>query len=385
MRYFIILVAIVFFTIPGFAQPSAAKVQADIKKEFGANCLSVIVVGNGSTSTDYINGGYSSFYRVPVNVKLKTELPGVTKLLKGAAKYGYSGGHSFFYDSYSPGGSEYIGLPAPDTAQIRALILSMGDYGMTGSSAIDVVSFRFFVNPAPTWHSLESVSITAEAIMIMKLSNTRLQTIRRPYALRAYRKTGSSPWTSVAWTTTDGRSDTRKQETIAEETISEYKMSKLTNLAEKARIKEAEKQAELRPKVEIPAVKNIVDVMKWYHGLLMEGDYAKLEAVTLQLLYKNNFDNTTHLINGPGDIILRSLKRVVTDDFSPYNKQNCPNPEINAKSDTQISWWNKDKSKSCTLIIKNEDGRWYLYDVQVYTWDFHSEARANACMAAPCK
>ena len=385
MRYFFILAAIIFSSIPVFAQPSAAKVQADIKNEFGANCLSVIVVGNGSTSTDYVDGGYSSFYRVPVNIKLKTDLPGVTKLAKGAAKYSYSGGNKFFYNSYSPGTSEYIGLPAPDTAQIRALILSMGDYGMRQSSAIDMVSFKFFATPAPTWHSLESVSITAEAVMINRLSNTKLQTSRIPYALRVYRKTASSPWTSVAWTNPDGRTDTRRKEIISEETISEYKMSKLTILAEKARIKEAEAQAALRPKVEIPAVKNIVDVMNWYHGLLMEGDYAKLEAVTLQLLYTDKFDKNTHLTNGLGDLILQSLKRVVTDDFSPYNKQNCPNPEINAKSDTQISWWNKDKSKSCTLIIKNEDGRWYLYDVQVYTWDFHSEARANACMAAPCK
>jgi len=385
MRYSFLLAAIVFFAIPVFAQPSAAKVQADIKKEFGANCLSVSVLGNGSTSTDYVNGGYSTFYRVPVNIKLKTELPGVTKLAKGAAKYGYSGGNSYMYNSYSPGTTEYIGLPAPDTAQIRALILSLSDYGMKESGAIDLVSFKFFATPAPIWHTLESVSITAEAVMITKASGSRLVTIRLPYALRAYRKTASSPWTSVTWTTFDGGVDRRKKEIISEETVSEYKMSKLTILAEKARIKEAEKQAALRPKVEIPAIKNIVDVMNWYHGLLMEGDYAKLEAATLQLLYTNSFDNTSRLLNGPGELILLALKRAVTDDFSPYNKQNCPNPEIHSKSNTQIAWWNKDKSRSCSLTIKNEDGRWYLYNVQVYIWDFRMEARANACMAAACK
>ena len=385
MRYSFLLAVLVFFTSPVFAQPSAAKVQADLKKDFGANCLSVSVLGNGSTSTDYVNGGYSTFYRVPVNIKIKTELPGVTKLAKGAAKYGYSGGNSYMYNSYSPGTTEYIGLPAPDTAQIRALILSMADYGMTQSSLIDVLSFKFFANPPPVWHSLNSVSITAEAIELYGLSSTQLVTYRTPYAIRVYRENATSPWTSVAWTNNYSTLDTRRKEQIAEEKISAYKMSKLTNLTQKAAIKEAEKQATLRPKVEIPAVKNIMDVMKWYHGLLMEGDYAKLEAITLQLFHPDKFDKTTKLLDVNAAIILANIKKAIANDFSTYNLQNCTNPPIESKSDTQIAWWNKNKSKATTITIKNEDNRWYIDNVQVSIWDFYSEAMAKECMAAACK
>lgn len=387
MRTLILIFFVIFFQFNSYCQPSAATVQKDIKNDFGPNCISVAVLGSGSTSTEYINGGYSSFYRVSLNVKMKTDLPGVTKLLKGAAKYNYAGGNKYFYSQYAPGTSEYLGLPAPDTAKIRALILSMPDYGLAGASGviIDVVSFSFLPSPPPLWHTLESVSVTAEMIYTRKDNNTTIETVKQPYWLRLYRKSATAAWDNVAWTTPDYRSDPRRKESLGKETIGEYKMSKLTNLLQKAQIKTAEKQTAARPKIDIPEMNSIVEIMKWYHGLLMEGDYAKVEAATLQLLHPYNFDKNTNLLNGNGQGLLNNLKQVLTNDYSTYNKQNCPSPEIVSKTDSNISWWNKDKSRATTLKIKTENGRWYIYEIGIYVWDFHWESRANATMNAVCK
>lgn len=386
MRTIILIFFISFFQFKSYCQPSAAIVQKDVKNDLGPNCLSVKVVGTGKISTEYVNGGYSTFYRVGVNAVLKTDIPGVTKIATGAAKYGYARGSKYTYSQYAPGSVEYLGLPAPDTSKIRMLILSMADYGLNEATFLnDVVSFNFLKTPEALWHNLESVSVPVDLVFTRKKTSTQLETVKRPYLLRLYRKTANESWTSVAWTTPDYRVDIRREESLGVETTGEYKMSKITNWLEKSRIKEAEKAAAARPKVEIPTMKNVKDVFTWYHGLLMEGDYAKVEAVTLQLLHPVNVDSRTNILNGIGESIMFNIKKALTNDYSTYNKQNCPNPLLEGVSDTEISWWNKDKSKITTITIKNENNRWYLYDVAVSVWDFYSEARAKATMNAACK
>ena len=385
MRSLLTVSFFLFSAFVSFCQPSATTVQADIKKDLGTNVISVTVLGPGKTSTEYVNGGYSTFYRVSLNVKLKTDMPGVTKLLQGAAKYNAGGGRYSFVQ-YAPGISQYIGLSAPDTAKIRELILSMPDYGlgMYTNSITEVVSFSFPGNTPALWHTLESVSIPATLITKQKTNNVTIETIKKPYELRLHR-IGTGAWTKVSWNTPDSRSDNRRTESLGIETVGEYTMSKIPTLMEKIQKAEGAKQAANRPKVDIPQINTMTDLMKWYHGLLMEGDYAKVEAVTLQLLHRDHFDPKTNLLEGNSQIKLEYIKKALTNDFSVYSKQNCPNPQVMNKSATDISWWNKDKSKASTLEIVNENGRWFFKDIQIYVWDYHMEKRAEETMNTPCR
>ncbi len=386
MRAIILLFFIMFFQSASYGQPSAATVQKDVKNDLGANCTSVKVGSGGSTSTEYVNGGYKTFYRVGVSATLKTDLPGVTKLAQGAAKYTHAGGGKYTYTQYAPGTVEYNGLPAPDTAKMRALILSMSDYGLTQASFLDdVISFSFLKTPEPLWHTLLSVSVPVSLIFTRRKSNFELETVKRPYLLRLYRNAATDPWTNVAWTTADHRMYNIREETIGVRKLGEYEMSKMTYWVEKSRMKEAEKVAAARPTVDIPTVNNIKDVFKWYHGLLMEGDYAKVEAATIQLFHPDLIDKRTKLLDANAILMLDRLKKVLTNDFSVYNKQYCTSPLIEGESNTEISWWNKDKSKVTTLKIKNENNRWYIYNAAVYVWSFYDEAKANATMNATCK
>ena len=385
MRILILIFFLSFFRFNSYSQPSTATVQKDVKNDLGANCVSVKVGGAGSTSTEYVNGGYRTFYRVGVSAILKTDLPGVTKLAQGAAKYGHAGGGKYTYVQYAPGTVEYMGMPAPDTSKIRALILSMSDYGLTEATFLDdVISFNFLKTPDALWHTLQSVSVPVNLVFTRRKSGG-IETVKRPYLLRVYRKTATEPWTSVAWTTADQRMHIFKEESLGVESVGEYKMSKMTYWVEKSRMKEAEKIAALRPKVEIPPIKTMVDLMNWYHGLLMEGDYPKVEAATIQMLHPFNVESRTNMLNGIGESMLNNIKKALTNDYSAYSKQNCPKPLIEGQSNTEISWWNKDKSKVSTLKIKNENNRWYIYNVAVYVWSFYDEVKANATMNATCK
>lgn len=385
MRTLILIFFLSFFRFNSYSQPSTVTVQKDVKNDLGSNCMSVKVGGAGNTSTEYVNGGYSTFYRVSVSAIFKTDLPGVTKLANGAAKYGHSGAGKYAYVQYAPGTVEYLGLPAPDTSKIRALILSMSDYGITQATFLDdVISFNFLKTPDPLWHTLESVSVPVNLVFTRRKSGG-LETVKRPYLLRMYRKTATQPWTSLAWTTADQRMYNFKEESLGLENMGEYKMSKMTYWVEKSRMKEAEKIAALRPKVEIPIIKTMVDVMNWYHGLLMEGDYAKVEAATIQMLHPFNVDSRTNMLNGIGQSMMMKIKEALTNDYSTYNKQHCPNPIIMAQSNNRIAWWNKDKSRGTEIIIKNENGRWYIFNVDVIIWDFYAEAKANATMNVVCK
>ena len=386
MRTITVILFILFFQFKSFSQPSAATVQKDVKNDLGANCLSVKLLSGGSTATEYKNGGYSTFYRVSVSANFKTDMPGVTKTAKGAAKYALAGPGKYTYVQYAPGTVEYDGLPAPDTSKIRELILSMSDYGLIQATFLDdVIRFNFLKSPEPLWHTVLSVSVPVSLVFTRRISYNRLETVKRPYLLRLYRNAANEPWTNVAWTTADQRMYNMKEESLSMESMGEYKLSKMTYWVEKSRMKEAEKIASARPTVTIPTMNNIKDIFKWYHTLLMEGDYAKVEAVTIQLLHPDLIDNRTKLLDGIAILMLDQLKKVLTNDFSVYNKQYCTSPAIFEISNTEILWWNKDKTHKTALKIKTENNRWYIYSVASYLWTFYNEAQANATMNTNCK
>lgn len=367
-----------------YSQPSVATIQKDVKFDLGANCLSIKVVGAGATSTEYVNGEYSTFYRVSVSAILKTDMPGVTKIAKGAAKYSCSGG-KYTFSQYAPGTVEYEGLAAPDTSTIRALVVSMSDYGLTQATFLDeVISFSFLKSPEPLWHTLLSVSVPVSLVFTRRIAGARLETVKRPYLLRLYRKSANEPWKNVAWTTADYRMYNIKEESLSMETVGEYKLSKMTYWVEKSRMKEAEKIADARPNVEIPPVNNMKDVFKWYHALLMEGDYTKVEAAIIQLLHPDLIDSRTKLLDANAVLMLDRMKKVLTNDFSTYKKQYCSTPVLFEVDDTEISWWNKDKSQKSSIKIKKENDRWYIYNVASYLWTFYNEAQANATMNTVC-
>jgi hypothetical protein len=385
MRAITLILFILSLQLNSYSQPSAATVQKDVKDDLGANCISVKVSGGGSSSTEYVNGGYSTFYRVSVSAILKTDMPGVTKIAKGAAKYSHAGGGKYTYKQYAPGTVEYNGLPAPDTSKIRAFILSMSDYGLTEATFLDdVIGFSFLKTPEPLWHTLLSVSLPVSLVFTRRISDARLETVKRPYLLRLYRNSANEPWTNVAWTTPDYRMYNIKEETLVLRKLGEYEMSKTTYWVEKSKIKEAEKIAAARPKVETPTVNNMKDVFKWYHALLMEGDYTKVEAAIIQLLHPDLIDSRTKLLDANAVLMLDRMKKVLTNDFSTYKKQYCTTPILFEVSDTEISWWNKDKSQKSFITIKKENNRWYIYNVASYLWTFYNEAQANATMNAAC-
>ncbi len=366
MKKIAVLLFIFSIKLSSYCQPSAAKVQADIKSNFGPKCISVTVTGGGTTSVDYINGGYAKFYRVPVTVKSKTELPGVVIVDKGNAKYNMAGA-AYSFKEYASGTTEYSGLPYPDTAAIRSLIYSLPSYGITGpeEQILDVHSISFLSNPAPIWHSLLSVTIASDMVYSIKRNMNTVEKIKEPYGLRLYRKTITDPWYNVAWTTPDYRNDSRRLQSISVETIGEYKLSKMLSLKDKATIKSAEIQAASRPKVDIPVMNSMQDLLKWYHGLLMEGDYAKVEAVTLQLFSPENFDSKTNLLNGNAAIQLETIKKAITNDFVTYQQQYCTTPKVRDSDNTYIAWFNKDKSQSSTIEIRSENNRWYITKVSI--------------------
>ncbi len=386
MRTITLILFILFFQLNSYSQPSAATVQKDVKNDLGANCLSVKVGGGGSTATEYVNGGYSTFYRVSVSAIFKTDLPGVTKIAKGAAKYRHAGGGKYAYVQYAFGTVEFLGMPAPDTSVIRALILSKSDYGLTQASFLDdVISFKFLQTPAPLWNTILSFEIPVDLTYIKRNSSVEIETIKEPFSLRVYRKSATEPWTDVAWSTPDHRFDKRLKQSLGVEAIGEYKISKMTYWFEKNKIKEAEKIAGAMPIVEIPTVNNIKDVFKWYHGLLMEGDYAKVEAAIIQLLHPDLIDSRTKLLDANAVLMLDRMKKVLTNDFSTYKKQYCTTPVLFEVSDTEIYWWNKDKTQKSSITIKKENNRWYIYNVASYLWTFYNEAQANVTMNTACK
>lgn len=180
------LMMIEMFTLK--AQPSNATIVTNVKSELGQNCTQVTITGTGKTVKEYEDGAWINYFRIPVNAILKTDMQGVTRLMKGAAVYTVNGS-AYQFKKYNTASGEYIGLKTPNEAEIKKQIYALPDLALGGraNNITEVESISINTKDA-TWHTLLSVSVKADYVYWYKKSNTVLEQISEPFELRLYRK-----------------------------------------------------------------------------------------------------------------------------------------------------------------------------------------------------
>ena len=371
------LMMIEMFTLK--AQPSNATIVTNVKSELGQNCTQVTITGTGKTVKEYEDGAWINYFRIPVNAILKTDMQGVTRLMKGAAVYTVNGS-AYQFKIYNTASGEYIGLKTPNEAEIKKQIYALPDLALGGrvNNITDVESISINTKDA-TWHTLLSVSVKADYVYWYKKSNTVLEQISEPFELRLYRKDVNSSWYQATCINPNAANDSRKKQVLSTKLYVNQK-----TILEKNILQQTERNFQQLPDVDIPAFNNVQDVAVWLNNLLVEGNAGKSEKMFLLLIHPSQ-KNSAGLLNAYAADLLTKMKTAVQNDFSTYNKQYCATIDVKEKTVQTIEWWNKDKTKSSRLSVQQDKGKWFIADLSINIWQNFNPAQTEKTMNTICK
>lgn len=360
------------------AQPSHTTIQADIKQQMGANCTLVTVTGTGKTVKEYDNGAWVNYFRVPVNAVLKTDMQGVTRLMKGAAVYSVNGGRYHFV-KYNTGTGEYIGLQQPAASEIVKLINTLPDMAMGGlANIVTEVENISIDESSATWHTLLSVSVKCTYTYWYKTSNTTLQKVKAPFDIRLYRKTENSAWHQASLIKPNAASDSRKEQ-LQETKNNQHAQS----ILEQSMQRKAALYLQSLPDVQLQAFNNAADAAEQLNRLLYEGDAGKAEKALLLWIHPSQ-KNSAGMLNGYAESLLSKLKQAASNDFSSYKDQYCQQLNIKEKNTQSIEWWNKDKTKFSRLSVQQQNGSWYITDASINLWQSFNAVNAQKTGSSTC-
>lgn len=371
------LMMIEMFTLK--AQPSNATIVTNVKSELGQNCTQVTITGTGKTVKEYEDGAWINYFRIPVNAILKTDMQGVTRLMKGAAVYTVNGS-AYQFKKYNTASGEYIGLKTPNEAEIKKQIYALPDLALGGraNNITEVESISINTKDA-TWHTLLSVSVKADYVYWYKKSNTVLEQISEPFELRLYRKDVNSSWHQASCITPNAANDSRKKQVLSTKPYVNQK-----TILEKNSLQQTERNFQQLPDVDLPAFNNVQDVAVWLNNLLVQGNAGKSEKMFLLLIHPSQ-KNSAGLLNAYAADLLTKMKMAVQNDFSTYNKQYCPTIDVKEKTVQTIEWWNKDKTKSSRLSVQQDKGKWFIADLSINIWQNFNPAQTEKTMNTICK
>jgi len=371
------LMMIEMFTLK--AQPSNATIVVNVKSELGQNCTQVTITGTGKTVKEYEDGVWVNYFRIPVNAILKTDMQGVTRLMKGAAVYTVNGS-AYQFKKYNTASGEYIGLKTPNEAEIKKQIYALPDLALGGrvNNITDVESISINTKDA-TWHTLLSVSVKADYVYWYKKSNTVLEQVSEPFELRLYRKDVNSSWYQATCINPNAANDSRKKQVLSTKPYVNQK-----TILEKNSLQQTDRNFQQLPDVDLPAFNNVQDVAVWLNNLLVEGNAGKSEKMFLLLIHPSQ-KNGAGFLNAYAADLLTKMKMAVQNDFSTYNKQYCPTIDVKEKTVQTIEWWNKDKTKSSRLSVQQDKGKWFIADLSINIWQNFNPAQTEKTMNTICK
>jgi hypothetical protein len=296
----------------------------------------------------------------------------------------YVNGSTFTYARFNPSTEELIGMPDPDRNEVIKFvndnvheIFRSGQrnqiIGMPGK--FELKSDEKFV-----WKSFDRVEFNVWCTYERFINDIGdAEKITEAFLVRMYRD-DNGPWNRLNAgnpTVENGKQvlSTKKYSAAERANIQSFEMLIQTELAEKV-------WANLAP-ISIPNFNDIYGVMEFVHGVFMEGDARKTEALLYNMLASFHFVGPDFkvLSRDGAELIPSVMSKVATGEFL-YKNQYCPMAEVKEVGNGYIDYWNKDKSAYTRLSVGQEDGKWKLGGITIYMITDLNKARtveAAAC------
>ena len=371
-----LLVVLLCLMVRGaIAQPSDAQIKKDLT---APGVISVTLSKNGGSKVWRQNDVQYYWERSAVIVRdagLK-EFPDVKLEIGGFASYTIIG-NTYKFKKFNVTYNSYDGIPNPSKKEIETMLRGNIEQAVNtnhfNSIIGDVEKLELAADPKWDWHTPNSVSFNVHAIYEEKVNNTDTEKYDRTYEVRLYRDGVKSPWKD------NFHSSPREEKLLSKKThkaddLEAMKTLGFVTLENKARAEFAK-----LPKVDVPVFNSPIELARFTHKMLMEGDKDKFEAFVIKAAGPGMQDPQSDILfTQPGIDAFNKVAANAFEGKGKYSEQYCPDPKIKAHSDEVIEWANKTGDTYTRLRISKSGetyqngektgGQYKLADITVWVF-----------------
>ncbi|MEP7163236.1 MAG: hypothetical protein ABI741_01005 [Ferruginibacter sp.] len=320
------------FYSAAFAQPSDAKIKSD-------------AIGNGSgiigfkfsktSGTRQWNSSAGNWeYVRGVEVKRKSEYPGIDLIVKEDVVYQYMGNGGYSFWKVRVLSNEYEGIPNPTAKEINDIIST--DWARFYGYYYSVITKLWFQpaladDPQWTWHSPNSVEFRMKLKFDHIIRAKGIETLEAVWQVRLYRDDPKTAWKKMIAMKSQEAVDSKVVD-MKNYTVEQLRDLEKQTLAFTMAEQKASQNMATLPQVTVPEFKTAEEMVKFLHDILRNGTAEKFRAVCLQLFHPGFFEEGSKLQLKTGEE--QNLERVITavyNNKATYKQMYCQNPVYNVE------------------------------------------------------
>jgi flagellar biosynthesis regulator FlaF len=350
-KLFCFLLSLCFIST-GIAQPSNAQVKGD-------------AIGNGSgvigfaftktTGTRQWNSSAGNWeYVRGVEVKRKSEYPGINLIVKGDVVYQYTGAGKYSYWKFRILSNEYEGIPNPTAKEINDFISK--DWEKFYGYYYNVITKLWFQptladKPEWIWHSPNSVEFRMKMKFDYIIRAKGIETLECVWKVRLYRDDPKASWKDMFALRSEEAADLKvigmKDYTVAQMEDFEKQTLEYTMAEQTAK----QQAADLSKIITVPAFTSAEDMIRFLHDVLRNGNPEKLRAVILQIFAPGFFvaGSKVQLLPAEEQNFANVISAVYNNKVK-YKQLYCQSPNYAVER-----WGNSDTKKDIKIksVVEN--------------------------------
>ncbi len=358
MRYLFFCFSL-FFSPAIFAQPSEAKVKADAIGN-GSGIISFKFTKN--TGTRQWNSSYGNWeYVRGVEVKRKSDYPGINLIVKEDVVYQYVGAGGYSFWKVRVLSNEYEGIPNPSAKEINDFISK--DWRKFYGYYYDVITRLWFQpaladDPQWTWHSPNSVEFRMKMKFDHIIRAKGIETQECIWKVRLYRDDPKAAWKNMLALRSEEAADIKVVD-MKNYTVQQLQDFEKQTLAYTMSEQKAQQDASsLSKAVSVPSFSSAEDLVKFMHNIMRNGTPEQFKAAGLQLFAPGFFVEGSKVQLAPSEE--QNLEQVLTilyKNKATYKQMYCQNPGY------RVEKWGNSNSKKTIYIegaVKNTNSQFTI-------------------------
>ena len=338
--------------IVAFAQPS----EAQVKKDAIGNGSGVIAFKlTKSTGTLQWNSSAGNWeYVRGVEVKRKSEYPGINLIVKEDVVYQYMGNGGYSFWKVRVLSNEYEGIPNPTAKEINDFISK--EWAKFYGYYYTVITKLWFPpaladNPQWTWHSPNSVEFRMKMKFDHIIRLKGIETLECIWNVRLYRDDPKAPWKNMLALRSEEAADLKVtgMQNYTPQQLADFEKTTLAyTMAEQKAQQDA---ASLAKAIAVPDFKNVEDMLWFVHNILRNGNPDQFRAVMLQVMAPGFFVDGSQVQLRPEQE--QNLNNVITAAYNnkaTYKQMYCQYPGYKVEK-----WGNSTTKKTITItgVVNN--------------------------------
>lgn len=350
MRSFILTIIVTGLFLSANAQPSDAKVKSDAIGN-GSGVISFKVTK--STGTRQWNSSIGNWeYVRGVEVKRKSEYPGINLIVKEDVVYQYMGVGNYSFWKVRVLSNEYEGIPNPTAKEINDFISKDWEkfYGYYFTVITKLWHQPVLADtPQWVWHSPNSVEFRMKMKFDYIIRLKGIETLECIWNVRLYRDDPKAPWKNMLALRSEEAADLKVvgMKNYTPQQMADFDKQTLAfTMAEQMA---NDQSARLTATISVPDFTDAQEMLRFVHNVLRNGDPDQLRSVMLQLFAPGFFVEGSKVQLKP--VEEQNLLQVITAVYNnkvTYKQLYCQYPPYRVEK-----WADGRRSVYASAVVNN--------------------------------